>query len=111
FSTAHGPEGASKALGDLLCCLPQVQTLPNLGYSRVFRVIIMQFLDRHTLDLRSVRKSCVHIAAPDGRRVMPFDTYNLFYRDAPEIERLTRIRALLSGATQARKTIQVLPRA
>jgi uncharacterized radical SAM superfamily Fe-S cluster-containing enzyme len=39
-----------------------------------------------------VRKSCVHIAHPDGKRVMPFDTYNLFYRDALEAEVLTPLR-------------------
>jgi uncharacterized radical SAM superfamily Fe-S cluster-containing enzyme len=30
-----------------------------------------------------VKKSCVHIAHPDGR-IIPFDTYNLFYRDDRE---------------------------
>jgi uncharacterized radical SAM superfamily Fe-S cluster-containing enzyme len=83
FSTAHGPESAGHALRDLLCCLPRVETLPELTYDRVFRVIIMSFLDKHTLDLRSVRKSCVHVAAPDGKRMIPMDTYNIFYRDAP----------------------------
>jgi len=92
FSTAHGPEGASRALGDLLCCLPQVEQAPGLTYDRVFRVIIMQFLDHHAMDLRSVRKSCVHIAHPDGERMIPFDTYNVFYRDALETERLNPIR-------------------
>jgi uncharacterized radical SAM superfamily Fe-S cluster-containing enzyme len=28
-----------------------------------------------------VKKTCVHIAHPDGQRIIPFDTYNLFYRD------------------------------
>lgn len=83
FSTGHGPEGASHALRDLLCCLPRVEALPELGYDRVFRVVVMAFLDRHTLDLRSVRKSCVHVATPNGERMIPMDTYNIFYRDAP----------------------------
>jgi len=83
FSTAHGPESASHALRDLLCCLPRVEALPELTYDRVFRVVIMSFLDRHTLDLRSVRKSCVHVASRDGRRMIPMDTYNIFYRDEP----------------------------
>jgi uncharacterized radical SAM superfamily Fe-S cluster-containing enzyme len=55
-------------------------------------VIIMQFLDRHTLDLRSVRKSCVHVAHRDGKRMIPFDTYNLFYRDDLEAETLVPLR-------------------
>ena len=40
----------------------------------------MQFIDAHGFDLRAVKKSCVHIAQPDGR-IIPFDTFNLFYRD------------------------------
>jgi uncharacterized radical SAM superfamily Fe-S cluster-containing enzyme len=92
FSTAHGPESASESLRTLLCCLPQVQGVPQLGYDRIFRVIVMQFLDRHTIDLRSVRKSCVHIPHPDGQRIMPFDTYNVLYRDALEAETLVPLR-------------------
>jgi uncharacterized radical SAM superfamily Fe-S cluster-containing enzyme len=98
FSTAHGPDSAAVALKDLLCCLPRVETLPDLGYDRVFRVIIMQFLDRHTIDLRSVRKSCVHIAHRDGKRMIPFDTYNLFYRDELETERLVPLRTSVARA-------------
>jgi uncharacterized radical SAM superfamily Fe-S cluster-containing enzyme len=92
FSTRHGPEGAAAALKDLLCCLPRVEALPELTYDRVFRVIIMQFLDRHTIDLRSVRKSCVHVAHRDGKRMIPFDTYNLFYRDDLEAQTLVPLR-------------------
>lgn len=95
FSTGHGPEGASHALRELLCCLPHVEAAPELGYERVFRVVIMAFLDKHTLDLRSVRKSCVHIATPDGARMIPFDTYNLFYREAAQRDLLDAIRARL----------------
>jgi uncharacterized radical SAM superfamily Fe-S cluster-containing enzyme len=92
FSTRHGPEGAAAALKDLLCCLPRVEALPELTYDRVFRVIVMQFLDRHTIDLRSVRKSCVHVAHRDGKRMIPFDTYNLFYRDDLEAQTLVPLR-------------------
>lgn len=95
FSTAHGPEGAAAAIAKLLCCLPGVRmsaTQP-LGYRDVFRVVIMKFLDRHDLDLRNVRKSCVHIAHPDGKRSIPFDTYNLFYRDDLERTVLAPLRA------------------
>lgn len=101
FSTAHGPEGAAAAIQKLLCCLPGIGegTLP-LRYDDVFRIVIMKFLDRHDLDLRSVRKSCVHIAHPDGKRVMPFDTYNLFYRDDLERTVLAPLRArVVGGAT------------
>lgn len=95
FSTAHGPESAAKSLSQLLCCLPQVEALPDLGYDRIFRVIVMQFLDKHTMDLRSVRKSCVHIAHPDGKRMIPFDTYNVLYRDRLEDEVLKPLRSLV----------------
>ena len=50
-----------------------------LTYENVFRIIIMEFSDRYNLDVRSVKKSCVHIAHIDGR-IIPFDTYNIFYR-------------------------------
>lgn len=101
FSTAHGPEGAAAAIAKLLCCLPGVRmsaTQP-LGYRDVFRVVIMKFLDRHDLDLRNVRKSCVHIAHPDGKRSIPFDTYNLFYRDDLERTVLAPLRARIDAAS------------
>jgi uncharacterized radical SAM superfamily Fe-S cluster-containing enzyme len=95
FSTAHGPEGAAAAVARLLCCLPGVKlaAAQPLRYQDLFRVVIMKFLDRHDLDLRSVRKSCVHIAHPDGKRVIPFDTFNLFYRDELEVNVLAPLRA------------------
>jgi uncharacterized radical SAM superfamily Fe-S cluster-containing enzyme len=92
FSTGNSPEGAAGALRRLLCCLPTIQAPTELRYDDVFRVIVMQFLDRHSLDLRTVRRSCVHIAHPDGKRVIPFDTYNLLYRDRLEREVLLPLR-------------------
>lgn len=98
FSTAHGPESAAAAVGKLLCCLPGVASADQkpLGYDEVFRVVIMKFLDRHDLDLRTVRRSCVHIPQPDGVRSIPFDTYNLFYRDRLEAEVLAPLRAAVA---------------
>jgi uncharacterized radical SAM superfamily Fe-S cluster-containing enzyme len=81
FSTAHSPESAGTTLGELLCCLPKVAVPGAIDYRSVFRVIIMQFIDALSFDVRSVKKTCVHIAHPDGKRLIPFDTYNLFYRD------------------------------
>lgn len=97
FSTGHGPEGASRSLADLLCCFPDLRLPAQLGYKDVFRVLIMQFIDAHSFDLRSVKKTCVHIAHPDGR-IIPFDTYNLFYRDGLEQTRLAPIRKQLEDA-------------
>jgi hypothetical protein len=79
FSTGHGPEGQAQALGSLLCCLPTV-ACPDLTYSDVFRVLIMQFIDAWSFDVRAMKKSCVHIVQPDGR-LIPFEAFNLFYRD------------------------------
>ena len=93
FSTAHSPEAQASQLRDLLCCLPRVAVPDGLGYANVFRLMIVQFLDAYAFDVRSVKKSCIHIVHPDGR-LIPFDTYNLFYRDDLERTRLAPLRAL-----------------
>jgi hypothetical protein len=51
----------------------------------------MQFIDAYSFDVRSVKKTCVHIVHPDGR-LIPFDTDNLFYRDGLEQSRLAPLR-------------------
>ena len=56
-------------------------------------IIIMQFIDAYAFDVRSVKKSCVHIVHPKDGRLIPFDTYNLFYRDDLERTRLAPLRA------------------
>jgi 7,8-dihydro-6-hydroxymethylpterin dimethyltransferase len=62
-----------------MCCLPRVKS-DNLNYDNLFRIIIMNFMDAHDFDVRSVKKSCVHIV--DKRyKIVPFETMNLFYRD------------------------------
>ncbi len=91
FATNHSPESGVKSLRDLLCCLPRLDAPAQLGYENIFRVLIMQFIDAHSFDVRSVKKTCVHIVHPDGR-LIPFDTYNLFYRDGLEQSRLTPLR-------------------
>ena len=83
FSTAASPSSSAQSLKQLLCCLPLVQAPPGITYNNIFRVIIMQFLDPYNFDVRSVKKSCVHIVHPDGR-IIPFDTFNIFYRDGKE---------------------------
>ncbi len=92
FATNHSPASQACSLSDLLCCLPQVRAPEGRGYRNVFRVLIMAFIDAEGFDLRSVKKSCVHIAQPDGR-IIPFDTFNLFYRDdrAQQLEKLRRM--------------------
>jgi len=91
FATNHSPESGVRSLRDLLCCLPRLDAPAGLGYENIFRVLIMQFIDAYSFDVRSVKKTCVHIVHPDGR-LIPFDTYNLFYRDGLEQSRLAPLR-------------------
>ena len=58
---------------------PQVAAPASLAYEHTFRVVISQFLDRFNFYLGTVKRSCVHFVEPDGR-IIPFDTYNTFYR-------------------------------
>lgn len=97
FATNHSPQSSAATLRDLLCCLPMAAVPDGLGYQNLFRVIIMQFIDAYDFDVRSVKKSCVHIVHPDGR-LIPFDTYNLFYRDGLEETRLAALRTLSEGS-------------
>ncbi|AMY09226.1 molybdenum cofactor biosynthesis protein A [Luteitalea pratensis] len=91
FATNHSSESSAQSLRDLLCCLPRLDAPEGLGYQNIFRVLIMQFIDAYSFDVRSVKKTCVHIVHPDGR-LIPFDTYNLFYRDGLERSRLAPLR-------------------
>src|SRR5437588_6979972 len=97
FATNHSPRSGAGSLRELLCCLPKLLMPENIGYENVFRVIIMQFIDAHSFDVRSVKKTCVHIVHPDGR-LIPFDTYNLFYRDELEETRLRPLRHRIEPA-------------
>jgi hypothetical protein len=76
-------EATKSVLGDLLCCLPQVEVPEDLGYDKVFRVVIVQFLDRYNFCIGAVKRSCIHFVTPQGK-IIPFDTYNLFYREGLE---------------------------
>ena len=67
---------------------PQVLAPKDLTYNNLFRVLIVQFIDASSFDLRSIRKTCIHIAHPDAKRLIPFDTFNMFYRDDLEQSRL-----------------------
>lgn len=89
FSTGNSVEATTEKLNSLLCCLPQIHA-PSLSYDNLFRVIIMQFIDAYNFDVRSVKKSCVHIVNKDYK-IIPFETMNLFYRDQ-KIERLNTLQ-------------------
>jgi tetraether lipid synthase len=101
FSTNHSPDSQARCLSDLLCCLPRVEAPAALNYRNVFRVLIVQFMDAYSLDIRALKKSCIHFALPDGR-LIPFESYNLFYRDGRESV-LRTIRGEIDVARGARR--------
>jgi uncharacterized radical SAM superfamily Fe-S cluster-containing enzyme len=90
FSTGNSVEAATEKLHSLLCCLPQIHA-PALSYNNLFRVIIMQFIDAYNFDVRTIKKSCVHIVNKDNK-IIPFETMNLFYRDTKR-EQLEKLKA------------------
>ncbi|MBD0257715.1 MAG: radical SAM protein [Cytophagales bacterium] len=89
FSTANSVDTVTDDLNAILCCLPRV-TAPNLSYDNLFRIIIMQFIDAYNFDVRSIKRSCVHIVNKDGK-IIPFETMNLFYRD-DKVKVLEKVR-------------------
>lgn len=105
FSTNHSPESQANCLSDLMCCLPQIQAPVELGYQNVFRVLIVQFMDAQSLDIRALKKSCIHIAQPDGK-LIPFESFNLFYRGGRQ-HLLEQIRGEIRQQTQHRKMVIV----
>jgi uncharacterized radical SAM superfamily Fe-S cluster-containing enzyme len=105
FATNHGAEGQATRLAELLCCLPQVAAPPGLSYRNVFRVLIVQFMDAVSMDIRALKKSCIHIAQPDGR-LIPFESFNLFYRSGKEAT-LAALRAEVDAGTRRRLEVPV----
>jgi hypothetical protein len=89
FSASHSPASSAKSLQQLLCCLPMMEVPQGISYENIFRVMIVQFLDPYNFDVRSVKRSCIHIVHPDGR-IIPFDTYNLFYREGSQGSHLVK---------------------
>jgi uncharacterized radical SAM superfamily Fe-S cluster-containing enzyme len=93
FSLATVECNNPERLDALLCCLPQVPVPEGMSYENIFRIAIVEFLDPHNFCISRVKRSCVHFVTPAGQ-IIPFDTYNLFYRDAAARSRL----ALSKGA-------------
>ncbi len=91
FSTHHSVTSQTDAMSGFLDKLGR-SPVEELSYENVFRVLIVEFIDASGFDLRSIRKTCVHIVHPDGKRVIPFDTYNLLYRDELESQLLEPLR-------------------
>lgn len=80
FALNHSPESGMNSMGSLLCCLPEFEIPESISYQNLFRLLIIDFMDVDTLDIRSVKRSCIHIVHPETLNIIPFDTYNLFYR-------------------------------
>jgi hypothetical protein len=83
LSLATAQANTEEKLAGLLCCLPQAMVPQELNYANSFRVVILQFLDRYNFDIGTVKRSCVHFVTEAGQ-IIPFDTYNTFYREDAE---------------------------
>jgi uncharacterized radical SAM superfamily Fe-S cluster-containing enzyme len=105
MSTNHSPESQANCLSELLCCLPNIDA-PDIGYNQVFRVMIVQFMDAYSLDIRSLKKSCIHFATVEGK-LIPFESYNLFYRDDNK-KKLAEIRSVLKKGFEMRKSNRII---
>ena len=103
FSTNLSPESQAAGLSELMCCLPHIAAPAELGYRNVFRVLIVQFMDALSLDIRALKKSCIHMARPDGR-LIPFESHNIFYRDERE-QMLNQLRGELDGFHAHRRMV------
>lgn len=111
FSTHHSPRSQASAMSSFLDGAVAKTALRNITYENIFRVLIVEFSDAYNFDLRSIRKSCVHIVHPDAIRLIPFETYNMFYRDELEQTRLAEIRkrreaTRLTGPLSTAKLLQ-----
>jgi uncharacterized radical SAM superfamily Fe-S cluster-containing enzyme len=91
FSLSSGPNNCAERLHEFLCCLPKVEAPAALSYGNVFRVAIVQFMDRFNFCVGGVKRSCIHFVTPNGQ-IIPFDTYNLFYRNGA----IDQIRAAMT---------------
>ena len=51
---------------------------------KLFRILVIQFEDRYTFDLKRVKKCCIGHILPDGR-IIPFCSYNTLYRPTCDV--------------------------
>jgi 7,8-dihydro-6-hydroxymethylpterin dimethyltransferase len=92
FSLATAECNNPEKLNALLCCLPEIPVPAGMGYENIFRIAIVEFLDAYNFCIGRVKRSCIHFVSPNGQ-IIPFDTYNLFYRDAAAKARRERAMA------------------
>jgi uncharacterized radical SAM superfamily Fe-S cluster-containing enzyme len=100
FSTNHSPESQANCLSELMCCLPKVEH-PNLNYENIFRVLIINFMDVETMDIRALKKSCIHFATEE--KIIPFEVFNIFHRSKQQQEKLQEIKIELTALYKNRK--------
>jgi uncharacterized radical SAM superfamily Fe-S cluster-containing enzyme len=99
FSLSSGANNAAERLAEFLCCLPKAVVPAGITYENVFRVAIVQFMDRFNFCVGGVKRSCIHFVTPNGQ-IIPFDTYNLFYRNG-QIEQIRqRLKAARTEASE-----------
>lgn len=91
FSLSSTEWNEPARLGELLCCLPSFELPKPIGYKDIFRIVIVEFMDKYNFDIGSVKRSCLHFVTAQGK-IIPFDTYNLFYRDNRVEEIRKRLR-------------------
>ncbi len=61
----------------------------RLRDQKLFRILIIQFEDKYTFDLKRVKKCCIGHILPDGR-IVPFCSYNTLYRNRdPDLPAVT----------------------
>jgi uncharacterized radical SAM superfamily Fe-S cluster-containing enzyme len=89
FSLSTAECNNPEKLNALLCCLPEVPVPEGMGYENIFRIAIVEFMDAHNFCVGRVKRSCIHFVTPNGQ-IIPFDTYNLFYRDQAARARMAR---------------------
>ena len=92
FSLSTAECNNPEKLEALLCCLPEIPVPDGMGYENIFRIAIVEFMDAHNFCIGRVKRSCIHFVTPAGQ-VIPFDTYNLFYRDEAARKRLLQSKA------------------
>lgn len=99
FSLSSGANNAAERVAEFLCCLPKAVVPEGITYENVFRVAIVQFMDRFNFCVGGVKRSCIHFITPNGQ-IIPFDTYNLFYRNGQIDGIRKRLKATSIGASE-----------
>jgi uncharacterized radical SAM superfamily Fe-S cluster-containing enzyme len=95
FSLSTAECNNPEKLNALLCCLPEVPVPEGFGYENIFRIAIVEFMDRHNFCISRVKRSCIHFVTPNGQ-IIPFETYNMFYRDEAARARMAESRRALA---------------